>query len=138
MKQDNGKARYDLIEWRAIDDMANIMAVGAAAHGDQGWKTLIDAEDRYFSAAMRHLVAWRGGDTIDGDSGYPHLAHVMCNIMFLSELDKMAAARATAEEMGYSKVDKMMSNWPDQQPKKMKKMSEPLVRFTLADGAGSD
>ena len=131
MKQDHGKARYDLIEWRTIDDMANIMAAGAAAHGDQGWKTLINAEDRYFSAAMRHLVAWRGGSITDGDSGFPHLAHVMCNIMFLSELDKMAAARAKTEEL-----DVVMSNWPHH--KQVKKVPKPMVNFTLADGAGSD
>ena len=124
MKQDHDKARYDLIEWRTIDDMAEIMATGAAAHGDQGWKTLTNAEDRYFSAAMRHLVAWRNGDTIDGDSGYPHLAHVMCNIMFLSEFDKMAAARAEVENIDYMRHQSA-------RPTKS-------VKFTLADGAGSD
>lgn len=134
MKQDQYKARYDLIEWRTIDDMAEIMATGAAAHGDQGWKTLPDAEDRYFSAAMRHLVAWRNGDTIDGDSGYPHLAHVMCNIMFLSEFDKMAAARAIPEEM---MVLKPMAK-ASLRPEMVMRVPNPSVSFTLADGAGSD
>ena len=124
MKQDHGKARYDLIEWRTIDDMANIMAAGAAAHGDQGWKTLTNAEDRYFSAAMRHLVEWRSGNIVDTDSGHSHLAHVMCNIMFLSELDRMAAARAEVENID------CMRHQSDRPTKS--------IKFTLADGAGSD
>lgn len=120
MKNDSGKARYDLLGWRTIDDMARIMADGAAAHGDEGWKTLPNAKDRYFSAAMRHIVAWRNGENIDVDSGFHHLAHAICNLMFLLELTKGS---------DYTKLDELMSGWPK---------SKPTVPFTLADGAGSD
>jgi hypothetical protein len=36
---------------------------------------------------MRHLVAYlEDPDSVDSESGYPHLWHLMCNIAFAIEL----------------------------------------------------
>lgn len=40
------------------------------------------------AAAMRHLAAWRDGEQLDEESGLPHLAHALCCIVFLRELDR--------------------------------------------------
>jgi hypothetical protein len=41
----------------------------------------------YYDAALRHLMAWFDGETIDPESGLSHLAHVMacCNILLDAE-----------------------------------------------------
>ena len=36
---------------------------------------------------MRHLQAWRMGERLDEESGYPHLYHVATNMMFLEYFD---------------------------------------------------
>jgi probable DNA repair protein len=47
-----------------------------------------EPRERYFSAAMRHLVAWKEGSTHDLESGLPHLAHAVCCLLFLLWFDE--------------------------------------------------
>lgn len=88
MKQDNDKTRWDLLDWPAMDEMAKIMTIGAATHGNTSWRETTDGLDRYFSAAMRHLSAWKKGENRDRDSGQRHLVHAMCNMMILCDLTR--------------------------------------------------
>jgi hypothetical protein len=37
---------------------------------------------------MRHLEAWRGGETRDKESDLPHLAHAMTNLAFLLHFEE--------------------------------------------------
>jgi hypothetical protein len=85
-KDDKGKARWDLVAWDAFDAAARVLSYGASKYGEYNWQHVPDAEDRYFSALLRHLVAWRRGDLEDADTGENPLAHVLCNAMFLLAL----------------------------------------------------
>ena len=38
----------------------------------------------FLNIAMRHLTAMFDGEEVDSESGLPHSAHLMCNIMYLS------------------------------------------------------
>lgn len=38
---------------------------------------------------MRHLVAYRNGETTDPESGVSHLSHAFCNLMFLRHFEKL-------------------------------------------------
>jgi hypothetical protein len=55
-------------------------------YAPDGWRTVPDAKARYTAALGRHFNAWRSGEEIDPESGLPHLAHVLCNAVFLVEL----------------------------------------------------
>ncbi|KKL55649.1 hypothetical protein LCGC14_2253250, partial [marine sediment metagenome] len=44
--------------------------------------------DRFFAAGMRHLIAWKKGEEFDKDSGFTHLAHVGCNILFMMWIEE--------------------------------------------------
>ena len=81
-KADVGKPAYDLIAAEMLDSMAKVMAHGAAKYGARNWEHGTKWS-RYFSAAMRHLWAWWGGERLDPSSGLPHLSHAACCIMFL-------------------------------------------------------
>jgi len=83
LKDDLGKTRWDLVPFEALEHIVKIIEYGTTKYGPNTWQTLEGGDDRYFSAAMRHLVSWRSGETNDYDSGLPHLAHAACNLLYL-------------------------------------------------------
>lgn len=86
LKYDAGKPRFDLVYWPHIEDIAKVLTAGAEKYAPNNWQKVENGEDRYFAAAMRHLLKHRSGEVIDPDSGQPHLAHAATNLMFLSYL----------------------------------------------------
>lgn len=81
IKHDKGKPRWDLLPWEAVTDVVKIMTYGADKYTPHNWK-LVEPE-RYVAALMRHLVAHETGEQDDPETGFPHLAHVACNALFL-------------------------------------------------------
>jgi hypothetical protein len=88
LKFDKDKLMWELLPLEPIEDVVKILTFGAKKYAPNNWKLVDDAEARYYAAAVRHLVAWRQGELIDPESGEPHLAHLMCNVVFLSWLEK--------------------------------------------------
>ncbi len=86
-KDDTGKARWDLLPLRAASAIVRVLTYGARKYAPENWRKVPDGRDRYFAAALRHLVAWRGGEAIDPESGEPHLAHAACCLFFLLEIE---------------------------------------------------
>lgn len=84
-KHDQGKERFDLIDPHFHLELAKAMTHGAAKYGDDNWKLapLPEAERRYSAALERHFNAWKRGETIDADSGLPHLACATACLMML-------------------------------------------------------
>jgi hypothetical protein len=87
-KDDQGKARLDLIPVKPLLGLAEVLSHGADKYGQDNWRHVKDARRRYYSAALRHLFAWWDGELIDEESGLPHLDHVLANIVFLREYKK--------------------------------------------------
>lgn len=85
MKHDAGKARWDLLPMGATAAVVDVLTFGATKYGPHSWRGIDDARARYYAAAMRHLVAWWRGETVDPESGLPHLAHAACCLLFLIE-----------------------------------------------------
>ena len=85
-KGDAGKVRLDLLPFAALEDVARVLEYGAAKYQPQGWRHVAGGHDRYVAAALRHLHAHAGGETLDEESGLPHLAHAACSILFALEL----------------------------------------------------
>lgn len=82
-KNDAGKPRWDLIPYDALGSVVDVLTYGASKYGAWNWTRVPESRDRYFAAAMRHLVAWRSGEANDPESGLPHLAHAACCVLFL-------------------------------------------------------
>jgi hypothetical protein len=59
------------------------MMDGARKYGPFNWRQNSVSAGIYYSAAMRHLMAWFSGEDYAEDSGVHHLGHVMacCNII---------------------------------------------------------
>ena len=81
-KNDIGKLRMDLITAEFMRELAKVLTLGASKYGDKNWAKGIKW-GRVFGACLRHLYDWLGGEKIDPESGLSHLAHAVCNLMFL-------------------------------------------------------
>ena len=84
-KHDEGKLRYELIPPSALKGIAEVLTHGAEKYTPNNWRNVTDLT-RYEGAMMRHFEAYRSGELLDKDSGLPHLAHCMTNLVFLLEL----------------------------------------------------
>ena len=83
-KYDSGKRRYDLVDLDVIGAIADVLGFGAQKYAENSWQNLPNGEKRYFAALMRHLEAHQRGETVDPESGYPHIYHALTNVYFLT------------------------------------------------------
>jgi hypothetical protein len=81
-KNDHGKPRYDLLPGDVLDEITQIFTCGAEKYGDRNWERGM-SWGRVFGAAMRHMWSFWTGRATDPESGRPHLAHAIVNLMFL-------------------------------------------------------
>lgn len=85
-KFDGDKVRYELVPPSIVKGIAGVLTFGAEKYDAHNWMNVDDPE-RYVGALYRHLEAWRSGETLDPESGLPHLAHASTNLAFLIELN---------------------------------------------------
>lgn len=76
------KPRFDLVPWPAIEEIAQVLTFGAAKYSDNNWARGA-RWGRYFAALCRHIFAWWRGEDKDPETGYSHLAHAGCCLVFL-------------------------------------------------------
>ena len=86
LKYDGGKLRYSLIPPIATQGLAEVLTYGADKYAPNSWQEVSNGEERYTDALMRHLEAYRGGETYDEESGIHHMAHILANASFLLHL----------------------------------------------------
>jgi hypothetical protein len=82
------KPPMHLIPAPAMIQTAMVFKLGAAKYGPYNWRHTSVAASVYVSAAQRHLASWHDGESLDPESGQPHLAHVIACAAIL--LDAMA------------------------------------------------
>ena len=71
-----------------VESVGKVLTFGASKYEPNNWQNVEDGEDRYYAAALRHLVAYRKGEEKDPESGLSHLEHAACNIMFLLHFER--------------------------------------------------
>lgn len=86
-KFDGGKPRFGLVPMNALSAVARVLTAGAVKYEPGNWRRVPDANNRYFDAAMRHMVSWKLGEKFDPETGENHLAHALCCLMFILEKD---------------------------------------------------
>ena len=92
-KRDSGKPPITLLDRDFIEGTAQVMRFGAEKYNRYNWCGGI-SHTRLADAAMRHLIAWAGGEDLDPESGLPHIDHAGASLNMLrgnqrlhSELD---------------------------------------------------
>jgi hypothetical protein len=87
-KQDDGKARWDLLLTplpHALDAVLEVLQRGEERYGSGNtWRTVDPL--RYKRAAIRHLIASLRGETVnEADWGVQHLAQAIVDALFALE-----------------------------------------------------
>ena len=82
IRDNEGKVRWDLLPYDALDSIARILTDGASEYGDRNWEKGFPWTS-VFASLIRHLTAWMLGEDTDRKSGRLHLAHAGCNVLFL-------------------------------------------------------
>jgi len=113
---------------------------GALKYGRSNWRAAGVRASIYYDAANRHLDKWFEGETIDSDSGLPHLSHAIACIAIL--IDSTETGNLKDDRMypiGYEKIIKKMTDhvkrlkekYKDKNPKhwtiKDKKEDRPFI-----------
>jgi hypothetical protein len=86
-KFDSDKTDYSLLPLKSLKEVTDVLGIGAKKYAKNNWRYVEGREDRYWAAAMRHMISWKEGDTLDDETGKNHLAHAVCCLMFLLEED---------------------------------------------------
>ena len=84
IKNDSGKPRLELLPTAPLEQIAQVLAFGAAKYGEHNWRGGM-SWGRMVGACLRHVSAWMRGQDQDPESGLPHLAHAACCLLFLLE-----------------------------------------------------
>lgn len=90
-KFDQGKTEWDLLPLGPVEEVVNVLMHGREKYGRDNWQLVDNPIRRYYSAAQRHLAAFRRArfdtknpfDAVDSESKLHHLAHAACCILFL-------------------------------------------------------
>lgn len=86
-KYDSGKPRYSLLPPLALEEVVHVLTFGSQKYEDFNWMKVENANDRYFSAANRHLWQWKRGEMLDDETKRHHLASAITNLMFILEME---------------------------------------------------
>lgn len=83
IKQDAGKPRLALVPPDLIEAVGAVRTFGVTKYKDpESWRQV--EIERYRDALMRHLCAYlKDSNSVDQESGLPHLWHAATNIAFL-------------------------------------------------------
>ena len=92
LKFDTEKPDWSLMPWPALSEVVHVLTFGEQKYNPNGgnpanWRHVEGWDKRYFSASIRHLLAWMEGDTLDTETGCNHLAHAACCILFMLSKD---------------------------------------------------
>jgi len=91
LKFDTDKPDYSLTPWAALEEVVKVLTYGAKKYSRDNWQHVTPFKERYLAAALRHIVAYARGETIDPESGLHHLAHAATSLCYLTEKDMAKA-----------------------------------------------
>ena len=86
-KWDGEKPKLHLLPPKAILEVGKVLTYGAEKYDEENWRKLDNLQDRYTSAALRHLFAHIDGEETDEETQLSHLAHAMCSLLFKLEIE---------------------------------------------------
>jgi hypothetical protein len=85
-KYDEGKPRMDLLDPKFLEGIAKVLTFGAKKYDDRNWENGINY-GRCYGAAQRHLNLWWSREKNDDETGFSHLYHAACCLMFLAHYE---------------------------------------------------
>ncbi len=109
-KFDEDKNRLELVDALAIEGIGKVLTFGAKKYSADNWRGGIQYT-RLIGAIKRHLSSIERGEDVDPESGLPHIDHLGCEWMFMSnfmktrlDLDDRWTTRITIADSEYAEV----------------------------------
>lgn len=87
-KYDSDKPQMYLLPPRALLEVGRVLTFGATKYAPDNWRKVPDLQNRYTSAALRHIFAEMSGEEFDKETDLFHEAHAICCLLFKLE-DKL-------------------------------------------------
>ena len=81
-KDYKGKDPWHLAPWDAFRAIIKVLRFGAEKYAARNWEKGM-AWSRPYGALIRHLTSWWEGEKADPETGYSHLWHAGCCVVFL-------------------------------------------------------
>jgi hypothetical protein len=88
VKHDGGKPQWSLVPFKAMTEVVDVLTYGARKYSPDNWCKVPNAKRRYVDAGFRHFSAYASGEKNDPETGYSHLAHAVCCLLFLLAFEK--------------------------------------------------
>lgn len=85
VKYDGEKPQMYLLPPLATLEVGKVLTYGATKYSPDNWRRVPELQERYSSAALRHLLASMSGEDNDEETDLDHLAHAICCLMFKLE-----------------------------------------------------
>lgn len=83
MRHNEGKPRWSLVDFDALEPMVRVLEYGAQKYGDNNWKKGLKTTE-ICESLLRHIFAYLRGEDIDLESGLPQIGFILSNAKFLS------------------------------------------------------
>lgn len=81
---DQDKTDWSLLPMDALEEVVKVLEFGAVKYDRNNWRRGEGFKySRVVNSLLRHTYAWMRGEDLDPESGYSHLAHMGCNVLFL-------------------------------------------------------
>lgn len=81
-KHDQEKNPLELLPFEALEEVGKVLQFGAKKYDAHNWRKGF-IWSRLIGAAIRHVFSFARGEDKDPETGYSHLAHAACCILFL-------------------------------------------------------
>ena len=83
IKNDSGKQEFDYLPLELLGDVNEVLRYGANKYEFENWKRNGFVYSRAYNALLRHIIAFWNGEDVDPESGFSHVDHAICNLLFL-------------------------------------------------------
>ncbi len=100
---DDGKTQLQwILSMAGLDDVAKVGAYGAKKYGQSNWRGGSEWM-RYLGSTVRHVTSYIRRQELDQESGLPHLAHAVYNLLILLEWAKTGKGHDDRPDCGVDK-----------------------------------
>lgn len=80
-----GKEKWSLVDFKSLKPMVQVLEYGTKKYSRDNWKKGLPVTE-ICESMLRHIYSFLDGETIDPESGLPHVGHIQCNAMFLAHM----------------------------------------------------
>ncbi len=88
LRFNEGKLRLELLDPIALEGMTKVLEYGSRKYSDNNWKKGMSWQS-VLGCLLRHTFKFMAGEDLDPETKLPHVDHILCNAMFLSNFYRM-------------------------------------------------